>query len=127
MDVAKTHTHSDEEAFEMAKLEQERDALAREHYVLRKKNARANTLIEKFQGNFQVIHDKQSKAASEIYSFAEKLRGEHLESKEKMSNQIRYVLNIAFDVTSTLPQTFQRYNRQTGTAAKGEFRDVKGA
>lgn len=81
----------DEEASELAALEQERDNLAREHYILRKKNLRANAVIEKFQESFQVYHDKQSKTASEIYKFAEKLRSDHLQLKEEMSTKIELV------------------------------------
>lgn len=72
----------------MAQLEQERDALAREHYVLRKKNLRSTAIIDQFQANFQAFHDKQARTASEIYDFAEKLRTEHLQMKNQLASQI---------------------------------------
>ncbi|KAI6183864.1 hypothetical protein M3Y97_00534400 [Aphelenchoides bicaudatus] len=79
---------SNEEAYEMSQLEQERDVLAREHYILRKKNLRSNAIVEKFQENFQAFHDKQSRVASEIYNFAENLRTEHLQTKNQLASQI---------------------------------------
>jgi vacuolar-type H+-ATPase subunit I/STV1 len=78
----------DEEASELSNLEEKRDKLAREHYIIRKKNMRATAQIDNLQQNFQSYHDKQNQTASEVYKFAEKMRKEHLALKQETSAKI---------------------------------------
>lgn len=86
----------------MADLEEERDQFAREHYILRKKNMRATALIDGFRESFQAYIDKQTKMASEILVFAEKLREDHRLAKEDMSTKIEYVRGIWYKIAISI-------------------------
>jgi hypothetical protein len=79
---------ADDNALKMEGLEDERDKLARQHYLLRRNNMRATALIDGIQESFQTFHDKQTKTASSIFEFADKLREEHRIMKEEMSTKI---------------------------------------